>query len=63
MRIFKIPLQNPQDECSFYLEMNKNEFGEMCKFMIDNGIGYGQGRRLTEKWRKAREGYEKEKKS
>lgn len=42
-----------------YLCMTPDEYGEMCKFMTDNGVGYGQGRVVTEKWRKAREEFKK----
>jgi hypothetical protein len=41
------------------LEMTPDEYGDMCRFMLANGIGYGPGRTLTTKWREAREDFKK----
>lgn len=48
-------------EADLIIEMTPDEYGEVCKFMKDNGVGYGQGRRVTEKFRLAKEIFEKEK--
>jgi hypothetical protein len=45
------------------LSMTFDEYGDMCKFMTSNGIGYGQGRTITEKWRLAREAFKKREKN
>lgn len=57
MKLYK---ENKSDGEEFiFLCMSPDEYGLMCKFMTENGIGYGPGRTMTNKWREAREEFKK----
>lgn len=58
MKLYKPENQLPDEEV-IILSMTPDEYGLMCKFMTDNGIGYGPGRTMTNKWREAREEFKK----
>lgn len=55
MNLRKIPKPGPGNDSMIVLEMHPDEYGQMCDFMIKNGVGYGPGRDLCVKWRRARD--------